>query len=307
MSDTAGTPETRATPDPAVTPATGAGPATPPAPPRRPRLIALGLILFGLLAWGNQGPLGSFLLFVPTAVLLVALIGDTFAFGWFGRVRQAVPKIPWAQLHPIAVWGLLIIGLLRSGAFFGFFIFGIGLVLLARQGPTALGPLDLRLAWATWGRRAMLALLLLASLTFATQWDGDFSTSYYYDSDGYTYLDRTEIAGRNGYETGRVQWLTVLIALGVAALALRPSPTRSWYRVAPLGIGLVAAIAAFMIARADDAFVKGLQRTGTVKFNAEGPAWFLIVMIPYCIVAAVTAFRRPRLAEKTVDPAAPSA
>ena len=291
------------TPDPgaAATPAAGAAPTT---PTRRPRLIALGLILFGLLAWGDQGPFGSLLLFVPTAVLLVALIGDTFAFGWFGRVRQAVPQIPWAQLHPIAVWGLLIIGLLRSGAFFGFFLFGIGLVLLARQGVTALGPLDLRLAWATWGRRAMLVLLLLASLTFATQWDGDFSTSYYYDHDGYTYQDRTEIAGRNGYETGDVTWLTVLIALGVAALALRPSPTRRWYRMAPLAVGLVAAFAAFMIARTDDAFVKELQGTGTIKFNAEGPAWFLIVMIPYCIVAAVTASRRPRLADQTVDPVA---
>ena len=273
-------------------------------PPRRPRLLALALILFGMLAWGDEGPFGSLLLFLPAAALLLALIGETFAFGWFGRVRQATPQIPWAQLHPIAVWGLLIIGLLRSGAFFGFFVFGIGLVLLARQGATGLGPLDLRLVWATWGRRAMLVLLLLASLTFATEWDGDFSTTYTYDRGDYQYTERRSVDSRNGYETGDVQWLTPLIALGVVALALRPSPTRGWYRMAPLAIGLAAAFVAFLIARADDQFVKELQGYGAVKYNAAGPAWFLILMIPYCIVAAVFAFRRPRPVEHAAAPAA---
>lgn len=295
--------DTPATPDPAATEA--AAPAAPAAKaPRRMRLIALGLILFGLLAWGGQGPFGSLLLFLPTAVLLAALIGDTFAFGWFGRVKRSAPQVPWPELHAIAVWGLLLIGLQRAGGFFGFFIFGIGLVLLARQGDTAVGPLDLRQTWSTWGRRAMLVLLLLASLTFSTQWDGDFSTSYSYNEGDYRYTNRTEVPGRNGYETGDVKWLAILVALGVVALGLRPSPARPWYRVAPLAVGLTAGLVAFLIARADDAFVKELQGTGSTKYNAEGPAWFLILMIPYCIVAAVFAFRRPRAPTEPVDPLA---
>jgi hypothetical protein len=302
LSDTPAAPQIPATPVPAANAPAEPDATVTPARPRRPRLIALGLILFGILAWGSQGPFGSFLLFVPTAVLLLALIGDTFAFGWFDRVRKAVPQVPWARLHPIAVWGLLIIGLLHAGAFFGCFVFGIGLVLLARQGETTLGPLDLRLLWASWGRRVMLALLLLASLTFSTQWDGDFRSTYYYDQDGYRYQHSTEMAGSDGYDTGAATWLAVLIALGVAALALRPSPARSWYRMAPLAVGLVAATATFRLARADAAFVKEIQGGGSIKYNAEGPSWFLLLMIPFCILAAVSAFRRPRPEEHAGDP-----
>ena len=81
------------------------------------------------------------------------------------------------------------------------------MVVLARQGPTVLGPLDLRLVWARCARRAMLSCCC-SCLTFSTQWDGDFSSTYSYDSDGYRYANRTEIYGRNGDETGDVKWLT---------------------------------------------------------------------------------------------------
>lgn len=258
-------------------------------PPRRPRLIALGLVVFGLLTWGTEGPLGSPLLFVVAVTLTALLFGDTFSFGWFRKLQERTPGVPWSNLHAIAVWGLVVVGLLRSGLFFGFIVFTIGVAMLARQRSTQLGPLEVRTAWATWGRRAMLIPFVLAALTLSAQWDGDFRSSY--ESGGYRYT--TEMAGSNAYETGDARVLTVLLVLTFAALALRRADGPAWQRFAPLATGAVAGLVAFGSARADNAEINELYAIGGTyaKFAAPGAPWFTLFMVVFCVAAVVFAVR----------------
>ena len=273
---------------------------------KRSRLIACGLLVLGLLTWGGKGPLGSPLLFLPAVALVVSLIADTLRWSWFARLQERSPRLPWSRLTPIAIWGLLVIALLRSGAFFGFFVFGIGLVMLIRQSPTEVGPLDVRRTWATWGRRIMLGFLLLAALSFSTKWDGDFSSSYSYDSGDYRYTNTTRMAGLDAYETGDAPVLALLVALSFVATAWRPGSPAKWHSFAPLVPGIAAVLLALRVAIADNAEVQELYEIGGTyaKFNAEGAPWFMIFMVLFCITATISGFRQQRASRQPLEPLA---
>jgi hypothetical protein len=243
----------------------------------------------GLLLWSN-GPISTFYAGVPAVAALALLI--------VARMRPALldrylPRRTAAWRIEAALVVIFSAACLRIAFHLGFLVVMAGVALLAteaRRGGEA-HHLDPLAAWSGgWARRILLLAVVLAAFNFSSDFAGEFNTSFYSEATGgYSVHDPAS----DGYDTGDAPKIAVLLLPAFLWLSWRTTEVPKWYRYVPLASLGAAALWTFKIAWDDYAFVQELYEIGGSysRFQAAGPTWFLLLMIPAIAIAVLFAVK----------------
>jgi hypothetical protein len=250
--------------------------------------IGCALVAVGLLIW-RQGPREVFYAGLPALLALALLLVH--------RVRpelidKAAPWLDRAWRVEAALATLIVASVLRINFQLGFLLVAAGIVLLATEGRRRgeVVHLDPASAWRSgWPKRILLISVALAAFSFGNDFEGEFrSTS---SSGGYTYTYTD--AAADGYESGDAPKVAVLLVPIALWLVWRTNRRPEWYRYVPIASLGLAGLWMMKIAWDDYRFVQELHDIGGgyPRFQAAGPAWFLIALIPGLVVAIRYALR----------------
>lgn len=268
--------------------------------PPRMQLIGVALMVVGSLIWTN-GPLTAWY----TAILLIAALATLVLHHVQPQLLTKVPYVARSEGRvEIVALVLFAVGILRAGAFIGWFVYMAGWFLFVRDArrtgevrevdPSA----PMRLGWLA---RILAIGVLFALLVLADEWDARFSTTSQYTSGGFTYSNTFTTEASNGYQTGDSPWLALMLLPAALWLVWEPVRSWKWGRFVPLVSVGVAGIWAAYILIDDWRFVQELYEIGGTypKFQAAGPTWFVLGCIPALVAGGLIAFRSKKQGERT--------
>lgn len=255
-------------------------------------LVAYGLLVAGVLLW-EDGPLTAWysgLLFLAAAaVLVIHHLMPALLATW------PVVGDPNTRLEAVAI-ALFAAGVLRGGFFIGFFMYFAGWYLFVRETrspevPDTVAPA--RIWHSGWVVRVLALGVFLALLILADEFAGEFNSSYSYESGGYRYTSTSSFDASSGYDTGQSPWLALFLLPAALWLVWDRARSVANARLIPLvSVGLAAAYGIWVMFD-DYRFVQELYEIGGTyaRFQASGPAWFVIACIPAAVAAVLIAFK----------------
>lgn len=268
---------------------------------------AVALLFLGALCGGGPGVAWLAVVWlVVTALLVLDTLG--VSRNWAGLVRRPFLGSVAAIVY---VLGAFYAQPMSCGSIFywvGLFVF---LADARRRGE--LGSYDPRLLWRGGGMRVtMFVSLLLALASFSTVWENEYHTSGWTEThrEGHwkittTHRPMTFGGKEDAYDAGLFGWPTTLLLVAALVLAWRGPrgqvvATSNEYQFYP--VGLAAMLVTWGIYHAVKLHRDVVEtRTNEITtFDAPGPTWFIIFLIPMGVAAILFAVKGDRWRAKAL-------